>query len=77
MLQSDSLCRAAVEGLSRTPIRDSLLLAEALQLRSYARLARGVYTDSIGFARIERAWEIRRRSTTRARTTPRRCRSCA
>jgi hypothetical protein len=61
MVQSDSLCRAAVEELSRTPIRDSLLLAEALQLRSYARLARGVYTDSIGFASIERAWEIRRR----------------
>lgn len=61
MADSDSLCRAAVAELSRAPIRDSLLLSEALMLTSRARLARGVYTDSIGVSAADRAWEVRRR----------------
>ena len=61
MAESDSLCRAAVAELSRAPIRDSLLLSEALLLTSRARLARGVFTDSVGLAAADRSWEIRRR----------------
>ncbi|MBI5171115.1 MAG: CHAT domain-containing protein [Candidatus Eisenbacteria bacterium] len=60
-LESDSLCRVAIGELSREPIRDSLRLSDALTLYSRARLGRGVYTDSIGQAAVDRAWEIRRR----------------